>query len=129
MQKIIPIASIAGLIAVLAIPVDTIFAEPIPMGMLFYDEETVRTVIPPAPIQRGLDDLYAVTNGVEDQLPIAAVAPGDKDYHGGMWTVNLVTFNIDPYLLDSEQAVLDALNAGDISIQEDVDAFLCPVQP
>jgi hypothetical protein len=46
-----------------------------------------------------------------------------------MWTVNLVTFNVDPYLLTSEQAVLDALNAGDVSIQEDVDAFLCPIQP
>ena len=92
-------------------------------------ERQLELLFHPPPIQRGLDDLYAVTNGIEDQLPIAAVAPGDRDYHGGMWTVNLVTFNVDPYLLTSEQAVLDALDAGDISIQEDVAAFLCPVQP
>ena len=49
MQKIIPVTAIAGLIALLAIPVDTTFAEPIPMGTLFYDGETVRTVIPPSP--------------------------------------------------------------------------------
>lgn len=133
MQKIIPVATIAGLIAFIAIPVDTTFAEPIPMGTLFYDGETVRTVVPPTPIQRGLDDLYLVTDQDQpsEQLPITSVAPGDRDYHGGMWTVNLVTFDemVEPYLLDSEQAVLDALDAGHISIQEDVDAFLCPVQP
>ncbi len=129
MQKIIPMASIAGIVALMAIPVGSAFAATPGFGMLYYEGEIVRTVVPPSEIKKGLDDFYLVTNPVEDQLGIAAVAPGDRNYHGGHWIVNEVTFNVAPYLLDSEQAVLDAENAGDVSIERNVSAFLCPIQP
>lgn len=129
MQKIIPIAAIAGMVALLAVPVGTAFAATPAFGMLFYEGEIVRTVVPPAEIKKGLDDFYAVTNPADGHLGIAAVAPGDRGYHGGHWIVNEVTFNVAPYILDSEQAVLDAENAGDVSINRNVSAFLCPIQP
>jgi hypothetical protein len=129
MQKTISIAAIAGMIAVLAIPASSAFAATPAFGMLYYEGEIVRTVVPPSEAKRGLDDLYTVTNGVTGQLAIAAVAPGDKDYHGGQWTVNEVTFNVDPYSLISEQAVLDAEATGDVTIDRNVAAFLCPIQP
>ena len=97
--------------------------------MLYYEGEIVRTVVPPSEIKKGLDDFYVVTNGVSDQLGIAAVAPGDRDYHGGHWIVNEVTFNVAPYPLTSEQAVLVAEGSGDVTIQRNVSAFLCPIQP
>jgi len=131
MQKTISIAAMAGIIAVLAIPASSAFAATTPtFGMLYYEGEIVKTVIPPSEAKKGLDDLYAVTNGIEGQLAIAAVAPGDKDYHGGQWTVSEVTFNddIEPYSLTSEESVLDAEAAGDITITRDVAAFLCPIQ-
>ena len=103
-----------------------IFAE------LYYEGEVVRTVVPPATMPfQGRDYLYPFPHGAhEDQLPIAAVAPGDRDYHGGQWAVNVVDWNVEPYLLTSEADVLAAEAAGDISITRmpDLD-FKCPIQP
>jgi len=69
-------------------------------------------------------------DAAEGQFPIAAVAPGDRNYHGGQWAVNLVDWNEEPYLLTSEADVLAAEAAGDISITRmpDLD-FKCPIQP
>jgi len=129
MQKIIPMVAIAGIFALLAIPAGSAFAAKPGFGMLYYEGEIVRTVVPPSEIKKGLDDFYVVINSADGQLGIAAVAPGDRAYHGGHWIVNEVTFNFAPYILDSEQAVLDAETAGDVSIDRNVSAFLCPIQP
>lgn len=102
-------------------------------GELYYDGTVVRTVVPPAAAPMvGKDNIYPVMGGVEGQLPIAAVAPGDKDYHGGKWAVHVVMWNVDvvPYLLTSEMEVLDAYGVGDVSITRVLEAdFKCPIQP
>ena len=101
-------------------------------GTLYYNGEIVRTVVPPAAMPfQGRDNLYPFPGEAADgQLPIAAVAPGDRDYHGGQWAVNLVDWNGEPYLLTSEADVLAAEAAGDISIDRRPDLdFKCPVQP
>ncbi len=100
-------------------------------GNLYYNGEIVRTIVPPAAMPKpGVDDFYAVMGGVEGQLGIAAVAPGDPDYHGGKWAFHSVTFNVDPYLLKSEEAVLQAAAAGDVIITRVVENdFKCPIQP
>ena len=102
-------------------------------GELFYNGGVVRTVIPPAAApMRGRDNIYPVANGVEHQLPVAAVAPGDRGYHGGKWAVHVVMWLADatPYLLTSEEDVLAAYDAGDIMISRMVEAdFKCPIQP
>jgi hypothetical protein len=100
-------------------------------GELYYDGEIVRTVVPPAAMPKpGRDNFYVVVNGVEDQLGIAAVAPGDIDYHGGKWAFHSVMWTEDPYLLTSEADVLNAATVTDVIItrlpQND---FLCPIQP
>jgi hypothetical protein len=96
-------------------------------GELYYEDMIVRTVVPPAAMpQVGRDDLYVVPN----QLAVAAVAPGDRDYHGGMWAVHLVTWNVAPYLLTSEDDVLGAEAAGDVTITRvPENDFECPIQP
>jgi hypothetical protein len=79
---------------------------------------------------QGRDNLYPIVDGVEGQLPVAAVAPGDRDYHGGQWAVNLVEWNVDPYLLTSEAEVLAAAAAGDVTITRIAgNDFKCPIQP
>ncbi|MHC4487305.1 MAG: DUF7482 domain-containing protein [Planctomycetota bacterium] len=100
-------------------------------GELYYDGEIVRTVVPPAAMPfQGRDNLYPIMNGVQGQLPVAAVAPGDRDYHGGQWAVHLVTWNVEPYLLTSEEAVLAAAEAGDVTIERvPGNDFKCPIQP
>jgi hypothetical protein len=101
-------------------------------GQLFHDGTVVGTVVTPSPIAAGsgTDPFYNVTNGAAGQLGIAGVAPGDGPYHGGSWQVYLVTFNsgVTPYLLTSDEAVIAAKAAGDVTVTRSGDAdFRCPV--
>jgi hypothetical protein len=101
-------------------------------GQLFHDGTVVGTVVTPSPIAAGsgTDPFYNVTNGASGQLGIAGVAPGDGPYHGGSWQVFLVTFNpgVTPYLLTSDEAVMAAKAAGDVTVTRAGDAdFRCPV--
>jgi hypothetical protein len=73
------------------------------------------------------DLLYAVEG---QALAVAAAAPGDSDYNGGRWMRFAVTWNTTPYPLESEEDVLDAADAGDVTIASTPDAqFVCPVIP
>ena len=107
----------------------TVLADP-PFHALFLDGEVVRTVVPPASApMTGKDNIYPVMYGVEDQLPVAAVGPGSEGYHGGKWAVHVVTWLETPYLLTSEQEVMDAYYYGDITITRVMEAdFKCPIQ-
>jgi len=101
-------------------------------GQLFHDGAVVGTVVTPAPIApgSGTDPFYKVTNGAAGQLGIAGVAPGDGPYHGGSWQVYLVTFNpaVTPYLLTSDEAVIAAKAAGNVTVTRAGDAdFRCPI--
>lgn len=96
-------------------------------GFLYHEGEVVRTVVPPAanPTE-GRDNLYVFP----DQLAVAAVAPGDQDYHGGHWAFHSVRWNVSPYLLTSEAEVLAAATAGDVTIiRVPGNDFKCPIQP
>jgi len=100
---------------------------PVVFGELYYEGMIVRTLIPPASNpKRGRDNLYAVPG----QRAVAAVAPGDRGYHGGKWAFHSVSWNVDSYPLTSESEVLDACMAGDINITRvPTMDFKCPIQP
>ncbi len=102
-----------------------------PAGCCYYNDTVVRTVVPPARMtQVGRDDFYAVIGGVDGQKAVVAVAPGDVGYHGGKWAFHAVTWDVPPYLLTSEAAVLAAAAAGDVTLTRDVSKdFKCPIQP
>jgi hypothetical protein len=102
-----------------------------PDGCCFYDDTIVRTVVPPSTTpNEGTDNFYGFPNGAATgQKGVVAVAPGDVGYHGGHWKFFAVTFNVTPYLLTSEAAVLAAADAGDVTITRVPDNdFLCPIQ-
>lgn len=130
-QKITKIVTLSLLAAVLALPVLPTLAATPGTGQLYYNGGIVRTVVPPSQTNVALDNFYKITNGASGQLGIASVAPGNPNYHGGHWIVNLVTFKSDvtPVLLTSEAAVLAAESAGQVTIQRAVSTFLCPIQP
>ena len=96
-------------------------------GQLYYEGGVVRTVVPPAAMKKeGSDNLYLVP----DQMAVAAVAPGDTDYHGGKWAVYVVDWTVPPYPLTSEAEVLEAEAAGDVVVTRAPERdFKCPVQP
>jgi hypothetical protein len=100
-------------------------------GMLYHDGEIVRTFVVPSPLPHGgMDPLYTFTNGVDGQLSVTAVAPGDGPYHGGKWAVSMVTFNagVEPYLITSDQGVAAAEAAGDVTVVRTPEADNhCPV--
>jgi len=103
-------------------------------GSLFHDGTVVRTVVVSAHVEpgSGSDPFFMVTNGAAGQLGIAGVAPGDGPYHGGDWRVFVVTFNAGgtPYLLTSDEAVVAAEAAGDVTVTRAPAAdFPWPVQP
>ncbi|HEX6288311.1 MAG TPA: hypothetical protein VFZ66_03930 [Herpetosiphonaceae bacterium] len=100
-------------------------------GMLYHDGTIVRTFAVSAPLPHGgSDPLFVVTNGVDEQLGITQFAPGDPGFSGGDWAVYLVTFTGTPYLLTSDEAVMAALQRGDVTVTRDpARDFRCPVQP
>jgi hypothetical protein len=103
-----------------------------PGGCCFYEDRMVRTVVPPASApQEGRDNFYAFPSGAASgQKGVVGVAPGDTDYHGGQWKFHAVTWNVTPYLLTSEAAVLAAASAGDVTITRiSANDFKCPIQP
>ncbi len=101
-----------------------------PGGCCYYDGTVVRTVVPPAAFpDEGRENFYAIMGGVAGQKAVVAKAPGDIGYTGGHWAFNSVTWNVAPYLLTSEAAVLAAAAAGDVTVTRvPGNDFLCPIQ-
>src|SRR5256884_3833460 len=128
MRVLLAASVIAGTALLIALPALATTGK----GQLFHDGAVVGTVVTPAPIApgSGTDPFYKVTDGASGQLGIAGVAPGDGPYHGGSWQVYVVTFNpgVTPYLLTSDEAVIAARDAGDVTVTRAGNAdFRCPV--
>jgi hypothetical protein len=98
-------------------------------GFLYLDGQVFGTTVTPSTLPHGGNDpLFSVTNGVEGQLGIAGVGPGQPGYNGGAWEVYRVTFTVAPYLLTSDEAVMAAEAAGDVTVTRDAAAdFRCPI--
>jgi hypothetical protein len=98
-------------------------------GQLFLDGQVVGTVVNSASLPHGgTDPFFMVTNGVQGQLGIAGVGPGQPGYTGGDWAVHRVTFTVSPYLLTSDEDVMAAQAAGDVTITRVPEAdFRCPI--
>ena len=127
------VVALAVVVSVLSVSALATAARPpfvFPAGCCFYDGGTVRTVVPPSAFpNEGTDPFYAVMGGVSGQKPVVGLAPGDHGYNGGHWAFNAVTWNVAPYLLTSEAAVLAAEAAGDVTIARvPANDFLCPIQ-
>ena len=121
---------VLGVLAVLAAGAVSAGGPP-DRGELYYEGTIVRTLVPPAAMPHmGRDALYVIMDGTGGQRPVIAAAPGDRDYHGGQWAFHRVTWNVAPYLLTSDEAVLAAEGSGDVTITRlPENDFKCPVQP
>jgi len=99
-------------------------------GALWYDGYQVRTFVPNGkPLKNpGTDPLYAFPNG--EQASVIQFAPGDPEYRGGHWQVYFVTWNEEPYLIESYSELMTATGNNDVSIVRMPAAdVLCPVMP
>ncbi len=103
-----------------------------PAGCCYYSGQIVRTVVPPAAApEEGTDNFYGFPGAAAaGQLGVVGVIPGMAGYHGGHWKFHAVTWNVTPYLLTSEAAVLAAGAAGDVAVTRvPANDFKCPIQP
>jgi hypothetical protein len=133
MKRLASILASLGLLLVLATAPASAAVGP-PHLAFYVDGTTYRTVGTPTDLTgtgapaKTFDNLYALGGG--GLLDVAAAAPGDSDYNGGRWMVFPVTWNVTPYQLFSEEEVLAAATAGDLTIaSEPAKEFVCPVIP
>ena len=98
-------------------------------GKLYLNGKIVGTTVNPARLPNGgTDPFFVVTNGASGQLGIAGIGPGEHGYTGGDWAVHRVTFTTTPYLLTSDEAVMAAQLAGDVTVTRARSAdFRCPI--
>jgi hypothetical protein len=106
--------------------------EKVGRGLIWADGELYRTNATPAtfrPGQGNFDELYntggngTFADGVE---AISEAAPGDQDYNGGRWHVNLLKDDVDP------MKYADATSVEDLDLDDFVSTdtyFECPLRP
>lgn len=121
------------LVATLTFAANAIADPPGGFGSVYYDGEIFATHgVPAATPMGGKDDIFPIMGGVEGQLAVSAVGPGSPGFHGGLWAVwpTMWTAGVEPYLLTSVEEVMEAYNAGDVSIVRMPEAdFRCPLHP
>ena len=94
------------------------------------DGELFDSVVTPAtfkPESDPFDELYAGGNGFLDGVPLISEAkPGDQDYNGGRWHVNVLREGVDP------DKYADASSVEDLDLNDFVATdmyFECPLLP
>lgn len=126
-----------------------VWAEPaIPVeDAIWVDDELYRTVITSAtflsPPLHSTDAIYSfMMSGLMGQRSIAEAAPGDRDYNGGRWNVQMVTFTdagVAEFDMDGDMSVdveitnladlMDAEALGYVEIMPANFYFECPLRP
>jgi hypothetical protein len=114
---------------------------------IWADGELYDTVITPttfiAPPERSTDIIYSfMMSGLEGQRSVAESAPGDSDYNGGRWNVQMVVFTADGiaahdpdgdgivnFELTSAEDVVAHEQLGHLIINDANFYFECPLLP
>jgi hypothetical protein len=103
--------------------------QPVATGF-FRDQEIHYFDFGPIKLKPGnkLAPIWAVTNGVDGQHNIVDTVPGQADY-SPLWQVNMVTWKagVTPRLLKSTDEVMQAEQAGDVTIEKTNTVVNCPV--
>lgn len=106
------------------------FLKTLPRPTTWADCELFAGVVTPAtfnPEAGKFDELYMGGNGFKDNLPLISESkPGDKDYNGGRWHLNLLKGSVNP---DKYQ---DACSVEDLDLNDFISTeayFECPLLP
>ena len=116
--------------AVLIVSSATSAQGPLPQPQTWVDCELFDGLVTTATFKPGhgdFDELYAGGNGFKDGAPLISDAgPGDQDYNGGRWHLNVLKSTVDPNKY-SEACSVDDLDPNDFESTEDY--FECPLLP
>jgi hypothetical protein len=129
MSRLHIVAITAAVLAGLLVTSTVAFAQggPRPRPDTWVDGERFAGVVTPAtfdPANGNFDELYMCTDGTtfKDGVPlISESGPGDQDYNGGRWHLNVST-NCDPTADSVEDLNLSAFTSTDMY-------FECPLLP
>ena len=101
-----------------------------PRPQTWVDGELFDGVVTPAtfnPESDPFDELYAGGNGFLDGVPLISESkPGDQDYNGGRWHLNVLRQGVDPDKYTNASSV-DDLDLGDFVSTDQY--FECPLLP
>ena len=104
--------------------------EPNPRPQTWVDGELFDGVVTPAnfdPASDPFDELYAGGNGFRDGKPLISESkPGDQDYNGGRWHLNVLKEGVDPDKYANADRVED-LDLDDFMSTSNY--FECPLLP
>ena len=94
------------------------------------DGELFAGVVTPAtfnPESGNFDELYAGGNGFNDGVPLISESkPGDQDYNGGRWHLNVLKADVDP------DKYANAVSVDDLELSDfepTTNYFECPMLP
>ncbi len=112
-----------------ATEVDITPTKALPRPHSWGDCEVYYSVVTPTalPPNGPFDELYAGGNGFKDDVPlISESVPGDEDFNGGRWHVNVLKGDVDP------DKYMDACKVEDLDLNDfesTMDYFVCPLLP
>lgn len=127
-----PVLALVGLLALGILAAPAMAADtPIVPDAIWAEGELYGTVLLGSLPYRGNDKSFDRLYMVPGQRAVAEAAPGDPQYNGGRWLPVPVIWNVTPYQLTSEDQVLGAAAAGDVTLGAPMTgaAFLCPLIP
>ena len=103
---------------------------PRPRPQSWVDGELFNGVVTPAtfhPASSPFDELYAGGNGFKNGAPLISESkPGDQDYNGGRWHLNVLKSTVDPDKYANADRVED-LDPADFDAMDMY--FECPLLP
>lgn len=103
---------------------------PRPRPQTWVDCELFDGVVTPAtfdPASGNFDELYAGGSGFKDGVPLISESkPGDADYNGGRWHLNVLRSDVDPDKYASTCSV-EELDLADFQSTDQY--FECPLLP
>lgn len=131
------LALILSAVLVLAFAAPALAAEggvpgsPVKSGVIWADG-TLFATIPQGDLPyNGHDETYDHLYQVPGQAPVSEAGPTNPDYNGGRWLPTPVTWETEPYLIESAEELYEAEAAGDVTIGTPNYAAtnLCPLIP
>ena len=127
-KRLLTITVVTGLFFALAAPAGAV-GGPLMRPATWVDGELFNGVVTPAtfdPANGNFDELYAGCNFKDDATLISESGPGDQDYNGGRWHLNV----IDPEANCADYA--DADGVDDLNLGDFISTsmyFQCPLLP
>ena len=130
MRKLRIVAVVAGLAAALLVITAVAYGQALPRPETWVDGERFGGVVTPAtfdPANGNFDELYMNPSGFKNGVNLISESkPGDADYNGGRWHLNVLKAGVNPAKY-AQACALEHLDPRDFESTDKY--FVCPLLP